>query len=145
MLHPGSGSASKNWAPERFAGLGQRLGEQLGAAPLVVGGPADGAALEAFDRVAGYSFPRLIERPLIELAALLAGCDLYVGNDSGISHLAGLCGAPSLVLFGPTDPRLWRPLGPRVDVLRADLAQLPVERVADVARAILARGQSDGS
>jgi ADP-heptose:LPS heptosyltransferase len=64
--------------------------------------------------------PRLAHVPLEELAARLAGARGYVGNDSGVSHLAGLCGARSVVLFGPTSPRIWRPLGPDVHVLSFD-------------------------
>ena len=68
---------------------------------------------------------------------LLARCDLYVGNDAGPSHLAGLAGAPTLALFGPTDPERWRPLGPRVTVLR----RAPLERleVAEVLAAAVSR------
>jgi len=50
---------------------------------------------------------------------VLARCDVYVGNDSGISHLAGAVGAPTLALFGPSDPLQWAPRGARVTVLRA--------------------------
>ena len=77
-------------------------------------------------------------RSLCQLADLLEGCDLYVGNDSGISHLAGLCGAPTLAIFGPTDPRLWRPLGPRVRVLRGQpLESLALETLLDAALRLL--------
>ncbi len=48
---------------------------------------------------------------------MLRHAGLFVGNDSGLSHLAAVVGAPTLVLFGPTDPRLWAPIGPRVTVL----------------------------
>jgi heptosyltransferase-3 len=87
----------------------------------------------------------LVERPLTEVAALLARCDLYVGNDSGPSHLAALTGAPTLALFGPTDPRRWRPLGPRVTVLRRQpLEQLPVAEVLEAALGCLGRDPSAG-
>jgi ADP-heptose:LPS heptosyltransferase len=57
----------------------------------------------------------------------LAGCHAYLGNDSGVSHLAGLCGARSIVLFGPTNPQVWHPLGLHVhirpfDTSAADIA-----------------------
>jgi ADP-heptose:LPS heptosyltransferase len=52
------------------------------------------------------------------LAALLARAGAYVGNDSGVTHLAAASGAPTIALFGPTDPRVWAPLGPRVEVIR---------------------------
>jgi ADP-heptose:LPS heptosyltransferase len=135
VLHPGSGSPRKNWPADRYARLGDRLRRTLGARIVVLLGPADTGTGEAFARAAAYQFETLVEQPLLAVAKLLAGCDLYVGNDSGLSHLAGLSGAPTLALFGPTDPRLWRPLGRRVTVLRRD----PVEELseAEVAQAAL--------
>ncbi len=56
--------------------------------------------------------------PLRVLGALLSRAGVFVGNDSGVSHLAAATGAPTLALFGPTDPGLWSPLGQRVRVLR---------------------------
>jgi ADP-heptose:LPS heptosyltransferase len=58
------------------------------------------------------------------LAAVLGRCAGVVANDSGVAHLAGLLGLPVLVLFGPTDPVVWTPLGPRVSTLRAPDGQL---------------------
>jgi heptosyltransferase III len=56
--------------------------------------------------------------PLLAVARELQACAAYVGNDSGISHLAAAIGVPSVVLFGPTNPVVWRPLGPRVVILK---------------------------
>jgi ADP-heptose:LPS heptosyltransferase len=53
-----------------------------------------------------------------KLAALMTKSSLYLGNDSGISHLAAACGTPTVALFGPTDPHIWAPLGPRVKIIR---------------------------
>jgi heptosyltransferase-3 len=127
VLHPGSGSRRKNWPAERFAALGARLREQSSAWLTVLAGAADEFVLEAFAKQATFPYSVLTERPLIELAAVLAACDLYVGNDSGISHLAGLCGAPTVAVFGPTDPQLWRPLGRWVRVVR----RYPLESLAE--------------
>lgn len=107
LVHPGSGSAAKNWPAERFA----KLVRGLDNVRLIVG-EADGAAAQAV----GPELPKLAQPDLFELAQRLAGCRAYVGNDSGVSHLAGLVGASSHVLFGPTSPVVWRPLGPRVHV-----------------------------
>ena len=112
LVHPGSGAAAKNWPAEHFAAL---IGQLDGPLRLIVG-EADAEAAHAVERALGRTLPRLEQPPLDALAARLAGCRAYVGNDSGVSHLAGLCGAQCLVLFGPTDPRVWRPLGPRVSV-----------------------------
>jgi ADP-heptose:LPS heptosyltransferase len=113
LIHPGSGSAAKNWPASRFADVIRRLD---GPVRLVVG-EADGAAASAIEAVVGDRLSRLVHPSLEELAARLAGCRAYIGNDSGVSHLAGLCGAHTVVLFGPSDPMVWRPLGPDVQVL----------------------------
>jgi heptosyltransferase-2 len=69
------------------------------------------------------------------LGAVLAHAGLYVGNDSGVSHLAAAWGAPVLVLFGPTDPAQWAPVGPRVKVLRANDEKMETLELGDVERA----------
>jgi hypothetical protein len=55
--------------------------------------------------------------PLSRLAALLVECSGYVGNDSGVSHLAAALGVPTAAVFGPTDPAVWAPVGPKVSVV----------------------------
>ena len=142
VIHLGSGSARKNWPAERFASLARALHAEAGADLALVSGPADDAARAAFTREVAVPFVEWSGRPLKELAGYLAACDLYVGNDSGISHLAGLCGARVLVLFGPTDPRLWRPLGRRVVIRQAAaLAELSVDLVLrDALRLLRGRG-----
>jgi ADP-heptose:LPS heptosyltransferase len=129
VLHPGSGSPSKNWPAERFAEVVDGLRRQYGYASIVLGGPADAEALLVLrDRADSPDRPPtvLVDRPLLVVAALLRRSSAFLGNDSGLSHLAGLLGVPTLTLFGPSDPVLWAPLGPRVRVLRtAALPELP--------------------
>jgi ADP-heptose:LPS heptosyltransferase len=62
--------------------------------------------------------------PVRVLGALLSQAGLYVGNDSGVTHLAAAAGAPTLALFGPTDPATWAPVGPRVEVARSPDARM---------------------
>lgn len=112
-LHPGSGSPRKNWPPERFRALGEALSP---ARPWLAGlGPAE-SDLD-FGPAAACVAAR--DLPLTALAALLADAGLYVGNDSGITHLAAAVGVPTLALFGPSDPGTWAPTGPAVRVLRS--------------------------
>jgi ADP-heptose:LPS heptosyltransferase len=67
---------------------------------------------------------------LYELACWLATARVYIGNDSGITHLAAAVGTPVVALFGPTDPRIWAPRGPQVHVIaRPALADIAVEEV----------------
>ena len=111
-IHPGSGSPAKNWPAPRIAALVRSLGA---ARWLLVRGPADDAAA-ALETEPGARVAR--DLPLRVLAALLARAGAYVGNDSGVTHLAAASGAPTIALFGATDPRVWAPLGPCVEVIR---------------------------
>jgi heptosyltransferase-3 len=117
LIHPGSGSPAKNWPAQRYAETIRALN---GRVRLIVG-EADEDVVQEVERHVGRGLPRLEHLPLDELAACLAGCRGYLGNDSGVSHLAGLSGAHSVVLFGPTSPDVWRPLGPDVHVENFDV------------------------
>lgn len=139
-IHPGSGSAAKNWPLERFLELADALAPD--APWLLVLGPAE----QDWDtaRAPGSSAARALSRavvvrdaPLRVLGALFAHAGLYAGNDSGATHLAAACGVPTLALFGPTDPRVWAPEGAHVTALRAPdgrLASLEVGTVVTAAR-----------
>jgi heptosyltransferase III len=123
LIHPFSGSAKKNWHLENFTLL-QRWLETTGRSVQFIVAP--------HQRIPGA---RVVE-DLSELAALLAGASLYIGNDTGITHLAAASGANTLAIFGPTNPAVWAPRGERVQVLQTDnLDQLSVERVLDAALA----------
>jgi ADP-heptose:LPS heptosyltransferase len=127
-VHPGSGSKRKNWAAAGFAAVADALSAKHRL--LFVSGPADEQTLaEVLARVTSR-VAVADGLPLPRLAALLAECSSYLGNDSGVSHLAGLLGVPTVALFGPTDDILWRPCGPRVRVLRWE--QSPLELTSRV-------------
>ena len=68
----------------------------------------------------------MANRPLAQVARILSRCRLYLGNDSGLTHLAAAVAGPDvLALFGPTDPRVWAPLGPHVHPLTAPCPKAP--------------------
>jgi heptosyltransferase-3 len=126
-LHPGSGSARKNWPAHRFAELARRLSPD--APWLLVEGPADRGAVAPLETLPGAVVVR--NAPPRVLGALLARSRAYVGNDSGVTHLAAAWGAPTVALFGPTDPAVWAPEGSHLAVAHADdIASIPVEAVA---------------
>lgn len=131
-LHPGSGTPRKNWPAERYAELARAVSPDVPF--LVVEGPADAHAVGPLLR-----FPAAVPAshlPLRTLGALLADSGAFVGNDSGITHLAAAAGASTLALFGSTDPAQWGPVGAAVRTLRAKpLASLTVAEVAAAARA----------
>ena len=138
VLHPGSGSASKNWPATCWRALAGRLLEEVPGAQLaIVGGEADAAALQPMRDLQGNDRVEFWENlPLETLAARLAASGLYVGHDTGISHLAAAAGTPSLLLFGPTDPGVWAPPHAHVRVLRAPAGKLEELGVSTVMSAL---------
>lgn len=141
-VHPGSGSPRKNWPLEKWVALGRWLAS-LPEKPrlLLIGGEADTTQFAALP-VAWSALDPLVARdlPLPHLAAVLERCRLFIGHDSGISHLAAAVGTPCVLLFGPTDPTVWAPANPGVRVLPApegDLAQLSLETVQTAVAAAL--------
>jgi ADP-heptose:LPS heptosyltransferase len=132
VLHPGSGSRHKCWPAERFLDLAHRLAGE-GRRPRIVVGDVE-EDLWKPPEIDAFAAAGELQRPtdLLGLLASYRGAGIFVGNDSGPGHLAGILGLPTLVLFGPTDPVRWRPLGPRVRVLRrTPLEGLSVDEVAE--------------
>ena len=133
-IHPGSGSARKNWPVESWSELGARLlGEDPARRIVLIGGEADRPTLQTLRSAWGDRALVAQDLPLPHLAAVLEKCVTFLGHDSGISHLAAAVGTPCRLLFGPTDPAVWAPANPNVTVLRApdgDLASLDVDSVA---------------
>jgi ADP-heptose:LPS heptosyltransferase len=103
VIHPYSGSARKNWPLEKFRHLARGLERAM---PVRWCAGPDDPPLDGTVRI----------DDLYELARWLAGARLYVGNDSGITHLAAAVGTPVLALFGPSDPGIWAPRGENVRV-----------------------------
>jgi len=120
-LHPGAGSEAKRWPLERFAAVADFLASRPAMRVLIVEGPAEeglGKRLLGSFRPARTLLARSL--PLSTLMAVLSRCRAFLGNDSGIAHLAAGLGLPCVVLFGPTAPDHWAPPGPAVKVLRSN-------------------------
>jgi len=127
-LHPGAGSRKKAWPPERFAALGKTL-TQKSKKLLIIQGPADTEAVEGVVAgLEGVSYLVVRDMPIIKLTALLSRARIFIGNDSGCSHLAAALGVPTLALFGPTDPLCWAPRGERASWLQGKVPCAPCER-----------------
>jgi len=127
-LHPGAGSHKKAWPPQRFAALGRHVARGP-TKLLIIQGPADKGCVEE-TRAGLEGIPYLVARdlPLRKVAALLSCACLFIGNDSGCSHLAAALGVKTLALFGPTDPLIWAPRGERTSWLQGKVACAPCDR-----------------
>jgi len=136
-LHSGSGSETKNWPEERWAALAASLLEaDAGRHLLLIACEADSeriARLRA--RLPNEKVYCAQNLSLLELAASLQDCGLFLGHDSGISHLAAAVATPCLLLFGPTDPAIWAPANPQVRTLRSRSLTMDGIEVQEVLRA----------
>ena len=121
VIHPFSGSPKKNWPIERFRELAARL-----ALPVSwCAGPEE-------------DLPDAVRQDnLYELGRWLASARIYVGNDSGITHLAAAVGVPVVAIFGPSDPAIWAPRGERVRVVHGTLENITVEEVMNAVCSLL--------
>lgn len=116
VIHPAGGSnpgmnlSAKRWPPQRFAALADRLMDEMGAQVFLVGGADDGpiaAAIKEGMRQKPWDLTGQLT--LGQLGALLEWCDLFVGHDTGVMHLAVAVGAPVVAIFGPSDPQMYGP------------------------------------
>ncbi len=117
LVHPGSGSMHKCLGPGKIALILQQFRKE-GICPLVLEGPADHDAVEDVLNLANKRPPVLRNLDLPLLAGILADAALYLGHDSGMTHLSALLGVRTIAVFGPTDPSRWAPLGDHVTILR---------------------------
>jgi len=119
LIHPGSGSARKNWASSNFIKIFKKI-KSLGMNPEIILGPAEHNFSEIFVRSlpAGGKIHMLSD--LGDLLTILSLSGGFIGNDSGISHLAAFTGIPTVVIFGPSSPKRWKPFGRSVEVLRPE-------------------------
>ena len=117
VIHPGSGSAHKCVAPEILAAVVVAL-QISGATPVILEGPADREPVERLLRSCVNPPIVLKGLDLLNLAGVLAQARLFVGQDSGVTHMAGLMGVRTVALFGPTDPARWAPRGAHVTVVQ---------------------------
>ena len=116
-VHPGSGSRQKCWPMDRYAEIILWLKEEMDTQILLISGPADTGIVEALRVKVRDKFILVDHLPVPILAAIIKRCKLFVGNDSGITHLAAAVGTPTISIFAPTDPSMWGPRGEQVKIL----------------------------
>lgn len=153
VIHPGAGAPARQWPAHRYAALAAALAEQ-GCRVVVTGSAAEAGLVDTVVTQAGLP-PSAVwpaSAGLPALVALISDCRLLVSGDTGVGHVATATGTPSVLLFGPTPPKLWGPRGhgrhvalwagdcgdPHGETPDAGLLLLSVPRVVDAARAVLA-------
>jgi len=162
-IHPGSGGKRKCWPISNYFALINLLNSHMRYYFLIILGPAEGH--EMYERTRGFISGGDVEAEIVkeatlaDIASLLKMSSLYIGNDSGITHLASILGVPTVALFGPTNHEIWGPAGRHVRVVRSGypcsacgeqmekcadircLGSLGVEKVLDAAEELLRVGR----
>lgn len=129
VVHPGSGGSSKCWPLDRFLDIAARLAA-AGLAGILVTGPAEERLNAApAEPALPPGWRRIHAPPLEALAGLLSRCAVYVGNDSGVTHLAAAAGARVTALFRESNVSAWRPFGRSTVIQAPEVAGISVADV----------------
>ena len=121
ILQPGARYWFKAWPPERFAELADRLTSQYGCQVLIGGTSQEGDLAQQIRQLAKSCPIVMAGRTTVrQFASIAKRSALFVGNDSGAMHIASAVGTPVVALFGPSNPREWRPRGGPVEILYKD-------------------------
>jgi ADP-heptose:LPS heptosyltransferase len=119
LLHPGAGHRDKCYPLAGFLTLAERI-LATGKTVKILLGEVELERLPAADiRRLESAAPLARPAQYVDLLAQLSAAAAFIGNDSGPTHLAAITGVPTIALFGPTNPVIWRPLGPRIQVLHS--------------------------
>jgi heptosyltransferase-3 len=144
-FHPGSGSQAKNWPVERWSEFVEAIAPKFEKLVLI-GGEADDQVVRAFRlRCRRPAFDTMIRPNLWDLARALSKCTAFVGHDTGVTHLSAAVQTPTVALFGPTDPDVWRPLGDHVEIIQGEGGRMDAISVATVLKAVNAHFPFPGS
>ncbi|HEX5431988.1 MAG TPA: glycosyltransferase family 9 protein [Bryobacteraceae bacterium] len=129
-LHPFASNPDKTWPPEKFTSLARHL-QEAGLEPVFLAGPGEDAG-------PFHGFRVWRNAPLSEVKNLIAGAQIFIGNDSGPAHIAAAVGIPSVVLFGSSDPITWAPWQTEARVLTSPgcIAEIEVGHVLAAAQSL---------
>jgi len=156
LIHPAAAFDSKQWATENFARIAEYLAER-GFVPVAIVAPHEASVALKFKQASSVAIPTFIDLALPEVTALAARAGLFVGNDSGIAHIAAAVRCPSVVIFGSSNVTHWRPWSNApYEIVREELPcqpcpgytcaefdepqcirRIPVERVRDAIEKLL--------
>jgi len=119
ICHPGSGGKAKCAPLPVFEGLMKRLHDASVSARWMVGPVERDWFGQPFADQLARTAPVIEEHNFAAAADILTRAAVFVGNDAGMTHLAAAMGLETVAVFGPTDPNIWRPLGPCVQTMRS--------------------------
>lgn len=146
-LHPGAGKPENRWPAVHFAHIANKLSAEMDAGIVITAGHMDDVPLEEFRQHVESGFLLIHNQPLRKVAAIISELDLFVTNDTGITHVAAATGTPVLALFGPTDARQWMPVGAKNRFISAEngkMDSISTDRVYELICEMLGGGNPTG-
>ena len=119
LLSLSAGDAIRYWPVADFAQVGDALIDRYGLDIVIVGGTAEEDYIDKLkSALPGASVKTVVDMPLIELPALIAGSCVYIGLGTGLTHLSAMLGVPTVAILSGVSPlAVWRPLGPNTITL----------------------------
>jgi heptosyltransferase-3 len=137
VIHPGSGSRNKCWHLENLLNLAKELLAKEFEVLFLLG-PAELERLRPAEEAHIYGTAKCVAHlSLTQVVGLLSCSDAFIGNDSGVTHLAAGMGLRTFAMFGPTDPALYRPIGPALTVFRDMEGRFADRPSAELQKAVL--------
>ena len=131
-LFPGAGWKLREWMPERFAAIGNRLVAQFNADVLVFGGPKESELVQTVVNLMDVpAIPFAGNLEIRQLAACIEQCDLFLTNDTGPMHIAAAVATPTVSLFGPGNHIRFQPIGALHQIIRHDVPCSPCKQFTD--------------
>jgi len=118
LIHPGAGSRRKRWSVNNFIALAGAVTEMNGEKAVFLLGPAESDLLPVIKKRVEGKFQIHQLQDLSAAMTFMKAAKCFIGNDSGLAHLAAMMGVPTVAIFGPSSPKRWRPVGKAVKVLR---------------------------
>ncbi len=131
-LFPGAGWKLREWMPDRFASIGDKLVEKYDAQVIIFGGPKEGELVRTVANLMQHpAIPFAGNLQIRQLAACIEKCDLFLTNDTGPMHIAAAVRTPTVALFGPGDHIRFQPLGESNTVIRHDVSCSPCKQFTE--------------
>ncbi len=125
VMQPTATLFTKQWSAENFARLGDHLAQHCSLPVIFSSGPAESQVLLDIGNNARAQHRYWSDLTVSDLFALIAGCTLFVGNDSGPTHAAAALGKPVVAIWGSSNYHAWRPWGTDYELVRSDLECIP--------------------
>jgi len=142
-MHVGAGKVMNRWPVSHFAELARRLHDDFDAQILLFWGANEAGLAEQFLEKINFEPIKGSPGGLRELSAYFANCDMLICNDTGVMHIGAAVGVPLLAIFGPTDPKEWKPIGKNFIALRGENGKIENVTVDQAYAALVSAFQSE--